>query len=341
MPSDQSEGAPDVAGCAYLLLSHKDPDKVEALAQRILTLSPSAHVVVHHDLTGGPAPWAGGPPARVHLVERTNVEWGGWSIVEATLRMIRFAQEQLHSRWMVVISGEHWPVTDLAAWEAKVVASGADALMPTEVLPPRLRFGTRDPDANRDLARCRLRWFRVRRPRSAAVQKAVAALSKLSDRTHPVFKLEFSLRNESWFVGVPRRSGPVRGWDLYKGSEWVAFNARSAAVLLQADPRVTSWFEHSHIPDESYFQTLVHRDGRLSVDRSVVTWVPPQPPTPTHGWMLLKDEELPLVSASGAAFARKLDPDRNPEVLAAIDARVDAERSVPNARRHGGEARSR
>ena len=214
-----------------------------------------------------------------------------------------------------------------------MIASGVDALMPSELLPTRPRFGARNIDANRDLARCRLRWFRVRRPRTAAVQKIVSALSKVSNLTHPVFKLEFSLRNDSWFVGVLRSGRPVKQWDLYKGSEWFACSARSASVLLQADPLVASWFERSHIPDESYFQSLLHHDGRLHIDRSVVTWVPPQPPTPTPGWMLLKAKELPLVSASGAAFARKLDPSRNPEVMAAIDADVGPGRRVPSVDR--------
>jgi hypothetical protein len=329
MSSDASERSARAGQrCAYLILSHKNPPQVEALATRILELSPTARVVVHHDLNGGSAPWDGDPPARAHLVQRTTVEWGGWSIVESTLRMIRYAREDLQSQWMVIVSGEHWPVTQLAAWEAKVAASGADAVMPARKLPAHLRFGSRDADDNRDLARCRLRWFRVRRPRRTPMHKALSALSKLSNRAHPVFKLEFSLRNESWFVGVPRRKGPVARWDLFKGSEWFALNARSAEVLLHPDHRVASWFQRSHIPDESYFQSLLCRDGRLIIDRSVVTWVPPQPPVPTDGWMLLKEEDLPRVSASGAAFARKLDPGRNPEVIAAINARVDADRFI-------------
>ncbi len=319
---------------AYLVLCHQNPGQVEGLTRRILELSPTAHIVIHYDLKGGPPPWDGRPPARVHFVERTTVEWGGWSIVEATLRMIRFAQEQLGSEWLVVISGEHWPVTDLAAWEADVADSRCDALLPAEELPARPRFGLRDADASRDLARCRLRWFTVRRPRWSPIHRALSALAKVSNLTHPVFKLEFSLRNEAWFFGVARRRGPLKGWDLYKGSEWFACNRRSAGVILQADQGVASWFRHSHIPDESYFQSLLHHDPQLTIARTVVTWVPPQPPRPTPGWMLLKANELPQVTASGAAFARKLHPNRNPEVSAAIDTLVDAGR-------HRSEVRSR
>ena len=128
MSSDECEDTTNTPRCAYLILSHKDRRQVETLTHRILGLSPRADVVVHHDLKDDAPPWDGHPPARVHLVERTTVEWGGWSIVDATLRLIRFAHERLGSQWMVIVSGEHWPVTDLEAWEARVIASGVDAL---------------------------------------------------------------------------------------------------------------------------------------------------------------------------------------------------------------------
>jgi hypothetical protein len=309
---------------AYLILTHKDPQQVEALASRILTLSDTGQVVVHHDLKADPLPWDGSPPARVHLVDRVRVEWGDWSIVEATLRMFRFARDRLDASWFVVLSGEHWPVVNLAAWERTLPSGGVDAYLPAQRLPRRLHFGTRDLDGNRFLARCVHRWFRVHRPKSDLAHRALAGLSKVSLRTHPLLKLEFSLRSESWFIGVPRRRGPVRQWDLYKGSEWLACNANAADILLRTDPRATDWFRHSHIPDESYVQTVVRRSN-LTVENADVTWVPPEPGRATPGWMLLKEIDLDTVLTSGVAFARKVDPARNPEVITAIDARVDVQ----------------
>lgn len=309
---------------AYLLLSHKAPDQVAALAHRVLELSPTAHVVVHHDRRADTVPWAGPPPARVHLIDRAPVVWGGWSIVEATVRLVGAALERLDADWFVVLSGEHWPVADLAAWEASFLGSGADAFMPAVRLPRRLRFGRADPDGNRFLARCVHHWATVPRPRSDTAHKALSALSKLSMYTHPLVKLEFSLRSEAWFVGLPRRRGPVGGWTLHKGTEWIAVNRRSATALLEVDPAVTAWFRRSHIPDESYIQSVLAHTPGLVIDDSLVTWVPPEPETPTARWMLLTLDQLPLIEASGAAFARKVDFARNPEVVAAIDARLDA-----------------
>ncbi|HYA68043.1 MAG TPA: hypothetical protein VED63_04840, partial [Acidimicrobiales bacterium] len=54
---------------AYLVLSHQQPEQVEALAARILSLSPDGDVVVHHDAAADREPWDGDLPARVHRVD--------------------------------------------------------------------------------------------------------------------------------------------------------------------------------------------------------------------------------------------------------------------------------
>lgn len=148
-----------------------------------------------------------------------------------------------------------------------------------------------------------------------------------------MLKLEFSLRSDAWFVGIPRSRGPVTGWDLFKGSEWFACNARAARVLLQTESGVTSWFERSHIPDESYVQSVLHHADGLAIDDAQVTWVPAEPEVASAGWMLLKIEDLPGVFSSGVAFARKVEPRRNPAVISAIDAEVDRSCSDKGSRR--------
>jgi hypothetical protein len=318
-------GPAESAGVAYLILSHKDHRQVMALADRIHELSPTSHVVVHHDRKADTLPWDGTAPQWVHMVERIHVEWGDWSIVEATLAMFQFAHEELKAEWCAVVSGEHWPVVNLESWERQLAAGGVDAYLPALRLPRRLHFGPSDRDGNRFLARCVHRWFRITRPKSEFVHKALSGLSKISLWTHPLAKLEFSLRSDAWFLGVPRNRGPLRGWDLYKGSEWLACNARATAALLETDATVTDWFRRSHIPDESYVQTVLRHAPGLVIDQAEVTWVPPEPDRSEVGWMMLKTEQLALVRKAGVAFARKVDPSRNPEVIDAINAQVDAE----------------
>jgi len=308
---------------AYLILTHKDPRQVEALAARILELSPRAQVVVHHDLAADDLPWGGRPPRRIHFVERGRVLWGDWSIVEATLRMVRFALEQLRADWFVVLSGEHWPVADLIQWEDTTAASNIDAFVEADPLPKRLRFGRSDEGANMYLSRCVHQWVSVKQPRMSAAHRAVGGLWKLSLYLNPIFTIEYSHRRQTWFFGRPRSRGPVKNWAFYKGSQWVAFGPRAAETILHTDPALTKWFRGGHIPDETYFHTVLRRAEDLVVTTDVVTYVPIGPKKPTPRWMVLTLEDLPAVWNSGAAFARKVDLANRPEVIEALDAEVN------------------
>jgi hypothetical protein len=328
--------APDGDGpCfAYLILSHKDPRQIEALAARIIDLSPRGQVVVHHDLAAGDLPWGGRPPGRVHFVERGRVLWGDWSIVEATLRMVRFAFEQLHADWFVVLSGEHWPVADLRQWEDAATASGIDAFVEADPLPERLRFGRSDEGANMYLSRCTHRWVSMNQPRMPAAHRAIGGIWKLSLYLTPLFTVEYSHRRETWFFGRPRARRPLKNWVFYKGSQWIAFNRRCAETVLRADPAVTEWFRGGHIPDETYIHTVLRHAENFVLTTDAVTYVPVGPKRPTPRWMVLRLQDLPAVWSSGAAFARKVDLADRPEVILALDAEVDRRRAG------GGEGRA-
>jgi Core-2/I-Branching enzyme len=320
---------------AYLLMTHRDPAHIEDLVERVLELSPHGHVVVHHDAAApGPLPYGGRGPERVHFTERRRILWGDWSIVERTLQMLRDAIRLADADWFVIISGEHRPITDLGRWERATVASGADALVEADALAPHLRFGRgsgrAEEDAQMFLARCLHRWVVMNQPRNDVAQQGIGGLWKLSRWIQPLAAIEYSHRRKTWFFGTPRSRGPLAGWTFYKGTQWIAFNRRSAETILGTDPAVTEWFSHGHIPDETYLQTVLHHDPGLDVRNTVVTYVPPMvlPKAGQTRWMVLGDEDLPTVWASGAAFARKVDPVERPDVLRAIDEQVDRQRAL-------------
>lgn len=123
---------------------------------------------------------------------------------------------------------------------------------------------------------------------------------------------------------------------FHKGTQWIGFNRRSASVILNTDPTVTGWFKRSHIPDETYLQTVLHNAPGLVVTNQLVTYVPEGPERPTAvRWMVLSQDDLPTVWQSGAAFARKVDPDERPEVIKAIDEKVERERGTRVAQTEG------
>jgi hypothetical protein len=312
---------------AYMVMTHKDVRDVEEQAERIVALSPRAQVVVHHDMEARGLPWEGKPPEPFHLAERVHVRWGDWSMLEATTRLLDYAVRELDADWFVLLSGEHRPAVDLARWEREVAASGVNALARAEELPARLRFGWGDFEVNQYLARSRHRWRLVRRPRSDAVHDAIGRVMNLVRGLHPLVAMEYPHRRESWAVGLRRREGVMHGRRIWRGSQWLALDRRAADTVLRPDPAVRNWFEHSWIPDEAYIHTLLRGTGGLTVADRATTFELDPPERPTLGWRLLSLDDLPAGWASGLPFFRKVDRTERPEVMEAIDAAVDRQRS--------------
>src|SRR5580704_6178535 len=98
-------------------------------------------------------PWNGKPGAPVHLVDRGHVQWGDWSMIDATLRLLRYAVDNLDSDWFVLLSGEHRPATYLTRWEEEVAGAGLDAYLPAERLSGHLEYGRSHVETNLYLTR--------------------------------------------------------------------------------------------------------------------------------------------------------------------------------------------
>lgn len=88
MASDDGEGTAGVALCASLIPTPECSSQVEAPTRRMLGLRATAHGVGQHDVEAGSPSRNGCPPARVHFVDRSTVEWGSSSIVEAALQQV-------------------------------------------------------------------------------------------------------------------------------------------------------------------------------------------------------------------------------------------------------------
>jgi hypothetical protein len=249
-------------------------------------------------------------------------------MVEAMLRLVRFAVEELGADWLVFMSGEDRPVVDLSAWETEMAVAGIDGIVPARALAPRLHFGPGHRDDNFFLARCLHRWRVVHQPRLRMAQRAMAAAFRAGWWTHPLFKVEYANPREVWVLGVARRRGSMGVVTFHKGAQWIALSSRAARTVLGVDPAFPEWFKQSWIPDETYFHTILYNTPELVLRNEILTYHRPLPLRPYPDWMCLELEDLDAVWGSGAVFARKVDAKGHPDVLAAIDAVVDRQRSM-------------
>lgn len=233
---------PSAHSISYLILAHEDPQQLRALLQRLST--ESVRCYVHVDAKAELASFrraATGIPHVRFCEPPIEVTWAGFSVVEATLRLIETALAD-HDKCarFVLLSGTDYPIAsngEIFSFFAK---------------NPQRQFIRRFPILEADDVQ---RWkVRGRHFREWAPRYSWGRL--------PLFALERTLR-------VAPRPLPTE-WPLMGGSQWWALTSDCARYCLEfarSHPDVLRFFRRVFAPDEIFFHTVVHQSPfALSAD---------------------------------------------------------------------------
>ena len=283
----------------YIVISHRNPEQVVRLV-RVLREGPAARVLVRHDprwepLDGEGLEAAGGEPVE----DRIKARWGGWSYLQLIVSCLREAAARHDPDWVLVLSGQDYPLRPLADIEADLEASPADARLGL-VRPVE----TRRPAVGDDEFFLRCRYRHYARPRVFP-----------SSLPGPIRPLAYS-RDLPPLVGVRRiEPAPLA---FFSSADWVTLGRTGLRAVLDAseDRRLTRHFRRVAVPSESFFASVLFTNPTLIIERDNRRFSPFAAGSP-HPDTLTSDDYDRLV-ASGADFARKFD---DPAVLDALDAR--------------------
>jgi hypothetical protein len=279
---------------AYVILSYRAPDVLARLVRRLRAGSPDATIAVHHDGRRCPVPEL---PGAELIAPAWAVEWGHGSQLAAVLRCLRWALARSDFDWLVLLSGQDYPVRRLPDIEATLAAAGVDAFVEAlPVGPLRLRRGPMDEFARR----YHYRW--------AGVPPRVA---RLAARAAPL--LQVRQLPSGTYAGLP---APQRG--VHHGSDWFTLSRRAVEAVASAPGERR--FERTIVPTEAFVQTVLanRADLRLSPNtRRHALFAGPGAPRPR----VLSFADLDQALASGGDFARKFE---DVAVLDEIDRRVHA-----------------
>jgi hypothetical protein len=226
------------------------------------------------------------------------VEWGHFSQLAAVLRCLRWALARSDFDWLVLLSGQDYPVRPVPAIEASLAAAGADAFVEAlPVGPLALRRGRMDEFQRR----YRYRWARI-----------PARLAGVAARADPLVQVR-TLPSGA-YAGVP---APV-GAPVHHGSDWFTLSRRAVEAVAAAPPALERRLERTVVPTEAFVQTVLANrpDLRLSpTNRRHALFDRPLSPSPR----VLGVADLDQALASGGDFARKFE---DVAVLAEIDRRI-------------------
>jgi hypothetical protein len=296
----------------YLIISHRLPRQVYRLAGVLRRGSSNAHIVIHHDREAPPLDKAALRHLDVQLVEPARaVSWGRISHVEAVLWSLSWLAHTQFD-WVVLISGQDYPVRPIAEIERRMALAGVDAFIEAVPChPPQGRL------IDEFALRYYYRWYRIPRCLAGkAVRVASAGNSFVRIRSIP--------RDGAWLGVRAVQTSFGDGFGCYRGADWFNLSRRAVETVLEqcrSHAELLHYYRHTLIPSESLVQSILANDHglRLSGDvRRYTQWDQPHGTSPA----VLGLDDLDAILGTQADFARKFDEEVDGRVLDEIDRRV-------------------
>lgn len=272
-----------MAKVAFLLMAHKDPDWVIAQAEALTTHGD--FIAIHFDANAPDNEFARIKSAlkgngNVAFARRVRCGWGEYSLIRATLNLIRAAMGNFNGiTHYFLMSGDCFPTKSRSYFD-EYLTNSHDIIESHDFFESEwIRTGLKE---DRLIYR---HWFNERKQK----------------------KLFYAgLEMQRW---LRWRKALPKGVPIRIGSQWWALRARTVQKilkLLRERRDLKRFFKTTWIPDETFFQTLV-----AHVTKADEIWREP----PTH--LLFSDYGLPVVfhgdhedllRAHDKPMARKISP---------------------------------
>jgi len=298
---------------AYLITSYTLPGQVLRLASVLRRGSPDAWIVVHHDDRRCALDDAGLEALGVCRVEPpSQVAWGEASQLMMVLRCLAWLLEFTDFDWVVLLSGQDYPIRPVPEIERSLATADVDAFIEAQPCE-RPAHG---PAADEFAGRYHLRWRRAPGALGSSLLRSAA-------RVMPLLRAR-EMPSGTWIGSPPWRSPFGPELVCHYGSDWFSLS-RAAVEAVDAfrreRPEVVDYYARTLIPTESFVQTVLANDEsmRLSgTNRRYSIWDSPG----MRGPRILEAHDVDLLVGSGGDFARKFDETVDAAALDEIDRRV-------------------
>ncbi len=161
------------------------------------------------------------------IPEHIDINWGGFSMVEATLRLMEYGVENMpDADYYILISGVDYPVRP-KRFLHNLLEQGKEYI---DIAPVPVPY--------KPVERYQYYYFDFTR-RNAKLY-------------HPLLLIEIALKK----LRIKRKP-PFR---IYAGTQWFALTRKCVEYILKTvkeDKRYIKFFKHTLVPDEAFFQTII------------------------------------------------------------------------------------
>lgn len=263
-----------------LVLAHQSPNHLTRLLRTLTVHGDTA--VVHLDRRVDPADFAEAlaTPGVTLVQNRVEVVWGGWSIVEATLRALRTglttSPDASHYQLM---SGDSFPLRPMPEVRRRYQDSGDTNFLDL----------TPFPQPHKPAYRIRNYYI------------------EHDPWGHPM-SLVFRAANRA----MRRPTIALGGRTLYSGSQWWTLTSQASRWLVGAvdhSPKLVRFMRHTRVPDEHFVQILLGNSPLHPTIRPPLFYADWRPGPAGRLPPILTPEHIGDLNGSDSLWARKFPDD--------------------------------
>lgn len=222
----------------YLILAHENNKKLHLLIETLL-LDPRSVIFIHMDAKTKNYIEDSQYDSRVNFIHnRISVNWGGFSVVEATISLLKIALKNIFIQRFVLISGGCFPIQSPSAINNKLLKSEENMVSIWGKIDPSLKSAE-------GLGR-----FVVSKFHPYDIKILNPKNSIFHARAWNIYKK--LIKN----ITIERK---VSLSNLWKGSQFFAVTRSVAEQFAAPHPELKRIFQNTLAPDETYFSTIFVR----------------------------------------------------------------------------------
>jgi hypothetical protein len=289
----------------FILLTHTKPLQIYRLINKLNTMFNYPVIVCHHDFSKCDLSVDTLSKNILLVHPHIQTEWGGFSLVEATVQALRLMYEVPDAPdWFVLLSGGDYPIKNAKQILDDLASNPYDAYIQHEPIT----YQTYKYDLKPNML-----WLKNSYQRYCTKSFYFNYSKKYLTQLNIEIRLEHPLLTKS-FLPFSKKLA------CFSGSQWFCANRKAAEYIIDFHTQknaLTLYYSNLKYTDESYFQTILANASHLRLQndrRRYIDWSDGG----CHPKTLLM-EDLPNLLASSAHFARKFDIDTDSNILDELD----------------------
>ncbi len=295
----------------YFIQTHKNPEQIYRLVRTIKKSSPTAQILIGHDIQGchlDITPLQEFSDVHLFRSDRPAIR-GDFSLLEPYLKAINWLFEHnSYFDWLIYISGQDYPTQPLSEIEEFLAKTEYDGFIRYWDIASR--------SAQNNFRRYFCQYYRFPEWTLWFLKKF-----KIISFIQKVIPLQFYSSYGS-IVGLPAKSTPFNEkFICYRGYQWHTLSRKCVHFIknfIDSNPALVKYYKRTVAPDESFIQTILLNSNLFKLCNEHKRYF--EFPAGDSHPRILTDKDYSTITNGSFHFARKFDIEQDNKIIDMLDA---------------------